>query len=281
MSRKNRRRKLIQRRSVLQHMEARLPLASEAGHNFLLPCDVNDDHSVSAGDALAIINKLAEQRHDGRGAPRSEAIDASFATMYHDVNDDGLASASDALRVINELAREGESHNAVEWLAGESGARAKIELERGETGRAELQLRLAGAPADQSFDLIVGDVVLGQVQTDGLGRGKLELKYGGSHPAIPEVLATANRSTTVLIGDIIAGTFGDIGEIEGQDGRTDGGTDGGADGNTDGSSDAMSDGSSRAMSDGAPMQCPTGAPMQCPTRASDSSSDGDSDGRQT
>ena len=80
--RKNRR-KLIRRRSLLEQMEARLPLSGDAGHNFLMPGDVNNDQAVSAGDALAIINLLAQQKHDGRGAPEGEAVDATFASLLH------------------------------------------------------------------------------------------------------------------------------------------------------------------------------------------------------
>ena len=110
----------------------------------------------SAGDALAIINRLAHQKHDGRGAPEGEAVDASLASMFYDVNDDGQASASDALRVINELGSEGQASGAVEWLEGELGARATIELKFAGSGRAELEVRLSDAPAGQTFELLVG-----------------------------------------------------------------------------------------------------------------------------
>ncbi len=145
MSKRQNRRKKLRRHSLLEQMEARLPLAGDVGHNFLMPGDVNNDQAVSAGDALAIINMLANQRHDHRAAPEGEAVDATFAAMFYDVNDDGQTSASDALRVINEMASARESHESVEWLVGESGARAKIELEFEGADRAQLEVRLSGA----------------------------------------------------------------------------------------------------------------------------------------
>lgn len=235
------------RRSLLELMEPRLPLAGAIGHNFLMPGDVNNDQTVKASDALAIINVLAQQSGDVSGA--TEAVDASLTSMFYDVNDDGQTSASDALRVINEIAREGGSSDASEFFAGEAGAQVRIEFELKGAGFAELEIRLVDAPADAIYGVTVGGDTLGQIQTNDQGRGKLELKFGGSRRPLPDVLAGADATTPVAIGDIVSGTLGSLGEIGSSDGGSDGLSDGNSDASSDGSSDGLSDASSDGMSD--------------------------------
>jgi hypothetical protein len=248
-------------------MEKRLPLAAHVGHNFLMPADVNDDHLVTAVDALAIINTVSRQAEAERGSagPESESVDASLRDMFVDVNDDGRATAVDALRVVNYLARESESaddrSDATEYLVGEDGVRAKFELQVRGSGQAELEVRLDGAPADGSFDVVIGGETVGQIQTDAQGRGKLELKYGGNNPELPDPLASADALTPVSIGTIVHGALGSLGEMETGDDVSDGMSDGDPDGMSDGDPDGMSDGGPDGMSDG----------------AADGMSDGDSD----
>ncbi len=257
VSKKQSGRRLIRRNALLEQMEKRLPLAADAGHNFLLPGDVNNDHLVKATDALAIINFLSKQTQSAQGeSVDAESVDASIRSMFYDVNDDGNATAGDAIRVINELAREGESAGAAELLVGETGAHARIELQLKDGGLAELEVRVADAPASQSFDVVVGGEIIGQIQTNDQGRGKLELKFGGNHPELPAVLANADASTPVAIGDFISGTLGSLGEVQSHDGGNDGPSDDSVD--DDGVDDdgvdelesSTDDSSSSALSDG-------------------------------
>ena len=108
MSKRRLRYKRIRRRSFLEQLEKRLPLAGEFGHNTALPEDVNDDRTVSAIDALIIINNMANQQAES-AVPDAESVDASIRSTYLDVTNDGKVSALDALRVINYLTAEGES----------------------------------------------------------------------------------------------------------------------------------------------------------------------------
>lgn len=75
--------------------------------HLVTPSDVNNNGTVTAGDALLIINELA-----GRNFSDSETFDLVDPTsisvwpgIYFDQNGDGQVTALDALRVINELAR--------------------------------------------------------------------------------------------------------------------------------------------------------------------------------
>ena len=281
MSKKQTRHRLIRRRSPLEQMESRIPLAGDIGHNFLMPGDVNNDHVVKASDALAIINALARSAERSEVAPEGEAVDASLAQMFYDVNDDGQISASDALRVINKLAREGESNHADTFLDAESGARARVELEFRSGGLAELEVRISDAPANQSLDFTVGDVVLGQIDTNSEGRGKLELKYGGSRPAIPVVLADATATTSVSIGTAVSGTLGSLGEIESSDGGSDGVSDGHSDASSDSTTDGGSDRSSSSNSSSSQNIGYSGSDSSSSSlsdRSGDDRADGSSDG---
>ena len=67
--------------------------------NPLNPLDVNGDSTVSAFDALLVINRLNSQR------PSSAAAQSPEDTGFQDVNGDGFITAIDALLVINFLNR--------------------------------------------------------------------------------------------------------------------------------------------------------------------------------
>jgi len=86
-----------------QRLEANVP---RPWQNFLQAGDVNNDGSVTAGDALRIINELDRRRYsDGDTqilhAPLSVG---TWPDAYFDQNGDDRATALDALRVINEMA---------------------------------------------------------------------------------------------------------------------------------------------------------------------------------
>ncbi len=78
-------------------------------HNTLLPADSNQDGTVTARDALVIINDIT--RHDARILGPGETTGFDI-----DVNNDGSATALDALLVINHLNRQqaGESEAATD-----------------------------------------------------------------------------------------------------------------------------------------------------------------------
>ncbi len=251
----------------------RLPLAVDLGHNFLMPGDVNNDRLVKASDALAIINVLA-QRGEASEVDHG-SIDAGITELFYDVNDDGLTTAGDAIRVVNQLGRQVESNDVVEYFQGDDSVQARIELELKGNGRAEFELRLVGASPSQSFQVVVGGEVLGEIETDERGRGRLELKYGGDGPELPDVLATADAATPIAIGDVVSGT---LGSLAGTD-ASDGGSDGQSDGASDGQSDALSDANSDSATDGgSDLPVPPSASPSSDSSASSSVSDGASDG---
>lgn len=85
-----------------------------AWHNFIEPSDVNNSGSVTASDALVIINELGRRAYSVRpsGLLDDPTTADPFPDLYFDQNGDGNVTALDALRVINRLAqvsREGES----------------------------------------------------------------------------------------------------------------------------------------------------------------------------
>lgn len=77
--------------------------------NPIVPSDVNNDQTVSASDALRVINELGRRSHSDRddGLLDDPLATDPWPSAYFDQNGDGKATALDALRVINELARIG------------------------------------------------------------------------------------------------------------------------------------------------------------------------------
>ncbi|TWU46166.1 Proprotein convertase P-domain protein [Rubripirellula tenax] len=79
--------------------------------NFLRASDISNDGTISARDALLIINELGFRRFSDDG---TKNLDDPFTlstwpNIYFDQNGDDRVTALDALRVINELARQSSS----------------------------------------------------------------------------------------------------------------------------------------------------------------------------
>lgn len=89
--------------------------------NPLSPSDINNDGSVTALDALVVINEIARRN---RSAGQSYLLGSpsldSWRGLYFDQNQDGSVTPLDALRVINELSRASRA------ALGEASSAAKL-----------------------------------------------------------------------------------------------------------------------------------------------------------
>ncbi len=97
-------------------LEAEVP---HVWQNLLQPSDINNDGSVTAGDALRIINELTRRAFsDGDSQNLMDPLDVEvWPSVYFDQNGDDRATAVDALRVINDMTRQSNSIPASESLA--------------------------------------------------------------------------------------------------------------------------------------------------------------------
>ena len=99
-------------------------------HNVIEPSDVNNSGTVTASDALIIINELGRRAYSVRPSGLlDDPISADpFPNFYFDQNGDGNVTALDALRVINRLAQvrrepestEGEA-SPLQWMLERTG----------------------------------------------------------------------------------------------------------------------------------------------------------------
>ena len=93
------------RRLSAEALETRQLLAANMFHNVSMPEDVNQDGTVTAIDALTVINEMNRQSLQlGNGSDNGNAQDQRGRKMT-DVNNDGRSTAIDALIVINRLNR--------------------------------------------------------------------------------------------------------------------------------------------------------------------------------
>ncbi len=97
------------RRPVLETLEWRCLLASVWQNSFDFS-DVNNDHAISALDALHVINAIG-RRDSGPLEPSNTATD-----RFYDTNGDSFLSAIDALIVINDLGRNGQAYLVLDDL---------------------------------------------------------------------------------------------------------------------------------------------------------------------
>lgn len=109
----------LQAQEVIEHVDYGINFQNTAWHNTRIATDVNDDGTVSAIDALLIINLL------NTGTPAELTGSDISSPPYIDVSNDAFLTAIDALLVINALngAGEGEiSTSQTLALGGGSGA---------------------------------------------------------------------------------------------------------------------------------------------------------------
>lgn len=118
-------------------------------HHAASPHDVNGDGTVTALDALLIINDLS--RNESRMLEYHERTGPSI-----DVNNDGAVTALDALLVINWLSRQGWSSAEGEGEAGESVEPGLPAVEPGLTGVAG-GLRGSGGSSVAATDDVMAD----------------------------------------------------------------------------------------------------------------------------
>lgn len=80
---------------------------TSAFQNLIIASDINNNGSVTANDALVVINEMANRFYSSE--ENSSTLDprtiSQWPGLYFDQNADNRISALDALRVINELAR--------------------------------------------------------------------------------------------------------------------------------------------------------------------------------
>ncbi|TWU00861.1 cadherin-like domain-containing protein [Stieleria varia] len=94
------------RRLTTQALEKRELLAGDVGsylaaHNYIDRYDVNQDFQITAADALAVVNRLAE---DSKAGQLGALIGDGYSGVMGDVNSDNRITALDALNVIDALA---------------------------------------------------------------------------------------------------------------------------------------------------------------------------------
>ena len=92
------------------------------------PLDANNDDTVSAGDALVVINHMGQESLKAEG----ESAPATFET-FPDANGDDQVTASDALMIINSLNAEGEELSSgdvvsIDGLMARIGSSIQIEF---------------------------------------------------------------------------------------------------------------------------------------------------------
>ena len=89
----------------------RLLIEGSDWRNFVEPSDVNNDQSVSALDALTVINELKRRFYSDEATSvlSDPGVLSSGLGDFYDQNGDGKCSALDALRVINDLVRRNAS----------------------------------------------------------------------------------------------------------------------------------------------------------------------------
>jgi hypothetical protein len=92
---------------------------SHAWQNFLRTGDVNNDGSITASDALRIINELDRRAYSDRNTQglMNPLNIANWPNAYFDHNGDDRATALDALRVINDITRQAPDSSEGEAIA--------------------------------------------------------------------------------------------------------------------------------------------------------------------
>ncbi|MEQ1825297.1 MAG: Ig-like domain-containing protein [Pirellula sp.] len=198
---------------IADPMDASGSASTRVAHNFIYPKDVDDDGSVTPLDALIVVNQL--NRVDGPD---------DSSRRFGDVDDDSRLTPLDALMVINDInSRSSSVPGASQPILQAStirsqttNVRARVELEV-EGIETELKIRVDNAPSMASLSVKLNDIALGQLVTDGRGRGEIVLSQGDdnrSHLPLPQGLLSLSPDMELIIGDIVRGTLTQVAKVE-------------------------------------------------------------------
>lgn len=140
-------------------IEAKVP---HAWQNFLQLGDVNNDGSVSAGDALRIINELGRRAFSDAQSNQLDDPDsfAEWPGVYFDHNGDDRVTALDALRVINDLARQSSQPQFEEVVLLPSVDvlfQSESELDAGAQDRPSRTRKVVSLPPSPSLNVMVAE----------------------------------------------------------------------------------------------------------------------------
>ena len=105
--------KRSRRRLRVQSLEQRQLLAADLSmHNAMMPEDVDGNGTVTALDAMIIINEISDQAQRGSGGIEFVSNERSDDRFMRDVTADGRVTALDAMRIINHIADASERRAA-------------------------------------------------------------------------------------------------------------------------------------------------------------------------
>lgn len=89
--------------------------------------------------------------------------------------------------------------------------RAKFESENENNSvKTNFELEVHNLAANSSFDIVIDGVTVGQITTDGSGEGEIHYSSnpsGGDEVAYPGNFPTLHSGSTILIGNVLQGTF--------------------------------------------------------------------------
>jgi hypothetical protein len=188
------------------------------------PLDVSNDNVISPVDALVVINDL------NRDGSRELILDTAITQLvdesmvadagdinFVDVNDDMFVTSLDALNVINALnfadvvIARGHVTDLFGHLRGSSNTVGKVEYEvEREDGviKREFEVEIQGAQPLSVYPVVVGGLVVGQLQVDGFGRGELKLTNHAEESdesEFPADFPLVTVMTQVSVGDLVTG----------------------------------------------------------------------------
>jgi hypothetical protein len=186
------------------------------------PLDVSNDNVISPVDALVVINDL------NRDGSRELILDTAITQLvdesmvadagdinFVDVNDDMFVTSLDALNVINALnfadvvIARGHVTDLFGHLRGSSNTVGKVEYEvEREDGviKREFEVEIQGAQPLSVYPVVVGGLVVGQLQVDGFGRGELKLTNHAEESdesEFPADFPLVTVMTQVSVGDLV------------------------------------------------------------------------------
>ncbi len=182
----------------MESLERRALLAADC-HNFFAPLDVNDDASITASDALMVINRL---NGDQERMSNSPAVDG-----FIDVTDDGVVTPVDALKIINWLndRRVADTTPSSDWirLKGEGESRMGVRMKQADDGSVEIEVRLQNAAKGQSKEIFLDDQWIGSIQADARGRGQLKIDSNNElADRMAELLIEGRKTATLAVDSV-------------------------------------------------------------------------------
>ncbi len=165
----------------------------------------SDHNSSSSSNSNSNVEDNPSRSSDDNSPSRSNSSSGVEDNPLRS-NDDNSSSTSNSSSDTLTSPSVGSTLELKASLTGIASIDGRASFERTSTS-LEFKVELRDAPANKSYEVMVGGVSVGTLRTDSRGRGKLAFESGDNSKPFPTEFPAIGVGTTIKVGNELVGTF--------------------------------------------------------------------------